>query len=75
MKVIDKATHRRCARPYRGTITEARGRQIVVSTVPGDVLVLRPSGRRRAEEISIEAVYELAYWTRVKAERAARRRG
>lgn len=58
---------RRCTLPHRG-------RRLVVTLVPGDVLELRPERTRRAEYLPLAAAYDLAVKMRVAAERADRAR-
>jgi hypothetical protein len=58
---------RRCTLPHRG-------RRLVVTLMPGDVLELRPERTRRAEYLPIAAAYDLAVKMRVAAERADRGR-
>ena len=62
----------------RVTIGAHRGRQLVASLGPGDVLYLRQKGRRQVEGIDLASCYDLAIKRRVAKERfekAAARKG
>jgi hypothetical protein len=52
----------------RVTVSEHRGRRIVVTMVPGDFIELRESGRRKSEIISIAGVMDFAIKCRVSRE-------
>ena len=56
----------------RRTIAPHRGRRLVVTLMPGDVIGLRPERTRREEFYSLAALYDLAVKTRVLSERAAK---
>jgi len=58
----------------RRTIGLHRGRRIMVSLMPGDVLGLRQERCRRTEYLSLPALYDYAVKARVLAERNAKRR-
>lgn len=54
---------------YRGTYADARGRKLVISLLPGDVLCIRPARTRRPEYMTLSAIYDLALRSRVLSER------
>jgi UDP-3-O-acyl-N-acetylglucosamine deacetylase len=58
----------------RRTIGLHRGRRIMVSLEPGDVLCLRQERCRQVEYLSIPALYDYAVKARVIAERAAKKK-
>lgn len=53
----------------RVTTLPHRGRCLVCTLGPGDVLYLRPKGRRAAEGIDLASCYDLAVKRRVLRER------
>lgn len=55
---------------YRGRYSDCRGRRIVCSLLPGDMLMLRPYRTSRPEYIRLSDVYDLALRSRVLSERA-----
>ena len=57
----------------RRTIGKHRGRRIMVSLEPGDLLAMRQERCRQVEYMSIAAIYDFAVKARVVAERAAKR--
>ena len=57
----------------RRTVGRHRGRRLVVTLQPGDLLELRPERTRRAELVTLAAVYDLAVRMRVAGELAERR--
>lgn len=59
----------------RRTIGLHRGRRIMVSLEPGDVLGLRQERCRRTEYLSLAACYDLAVKQRVIYERSLKRKG
>lgn len=59
----------------RRTIGLHRGRRIMVSLEPGDVLGLRQERCRQTEYMSLAAIFDYAVKARVMAERAAKRKG
>ena len=62
-------------RVSRRTIGLHRGRKIMVSLEPGDLLGLRQERCRQTEYVSLAAIYDYAVKERVIAERAAKRKG
>lgn len=62
---LKKAVRRRTEAPHRG-------RRLVVSLLPGDVIGLRPERTRREEFVSLAAIYDFAVKARVLSERAAK---
>lgn len=60
---------------FRRTIGLHRGRRIMVSLCPGDLLGLRQERCRRTEYVSLAACYDMAVKARVAAERNAKRKG
>ena len=58
----------------RRTVLTHRGRRIVVSLHPGDLLGLRPERTRQQELIPIAAIYDYAVKARVFRERAERKK-
>lgn len=60
---------------FRRTIGLHRGRRIMVSLEPGDILGLRQERCRQTEYVSIAAIYDYAVKARVLAERNAKRKG
>jgi hypothetical protein len=69
MTPITRKTTRVTAREYVGRYADARGRKLVVSLLPGDMLMLRPARTQRAEYIRLSDVYDIALRSRVLAER------
>lgn len=69
---LPQATYRLSGRPYAGRITEARGRKLVAGFLPGDLVAVRPLGlgKRRTEYIPLAVVYEIAYSSRLRSEKA-----
>ena len=59
----------------RRTIGLHRGRRIMVSLEPGDLLGLRQERCRHTEYVSLAACYDMAVKMRVLSERAAKRKG
>ena len=59
----------------RRTINPHRGRRIVVTLEPGDLIGLRHERTRRTEYVPIAAIFDYAIKARVMAERAARKKG
>ena len=59
----------------RRTIGIHRGRRIMVSLEPGDLLALRQERCRQVEYVPIAAIYDFAVRARVNAERSAKRKG
>lgn len=66
MTPLVKPVHRRGMMPYRG-------RRIVASLLPGDVLGLRLERTRRTEFLSLAGCYERAVMIRINSERAAKK--
>ena len=66
MTPLQKPVRRRCVIPHRG-------RRLVVSLEPGDLVSLRPEGTRRVEYLSIAAMHDWAVRQRVEAERKSKR--
>jgi len=58
----------------RRTIGLHRGRRIMVSLEPGDMLALRMERCRQTEYVSLAAIYDYAVKARVLAERNAKRK-
>ena len=58
----------------RRTIGLHRGRRIMVSLMPGDVLGLRQERCRRTEYLRLPALYDYAVKARVLGERNAKRK-
>ena len=58
----------------RRTIGLHRGRRIMVSLEPGDLLGLRQERCRRTQYVSLAAIYDYAVKARVLAERNQRRK-
>ena len=58
----------------RRTIGTHRGRRIMVSLEPGDLLGLRQERCHRTEYVSLAACYDMAVRMRVLTDRAAKRR-
>lgn len=58
----------------RRTIGLHRGRRIMVSLEPGDLIGLRQERCRQTEYMSIAAIYDFAVKARVLAERAAKKK-
>lgn len=75
MKTIDKPVNRVMDRPYMGRITDARGRRIVVTLMPGGVIAFRPQGlgNKRTVFSTTDDCYERAYWAELRAKQAAKR--
>ena len=69
MTPIDKKTTRITARVYEGRYADARGRKLVVSLLPGDMILIRPARTQRAEYVRISDVYDMALRSRVLSER------
>lgn len=69
---LPQSTWRLTGRKYVGRITEARGRDLVVGLIPGDMIAIRPLGlgKRRTEYYPISALYEIAYSARLRSETA-----
>jgi len=69
---LPQSTWRKAGRPYVGRITEARGRHLLGGFLPGDLIAIRPQGlgKRRTEYIPLSVVYEVAYSSRIRSERA-----
>ncbi len=67
MTDLTKPVRRRGRIPYRG-------RRIVVSLEPGDMLGFRLERTRRTEYLTIAGCYERAVLIRVNSERAERRK-
>ena len=65
MTPLKKAVRRRTEAPHRG-------RRLVVTLMPGDVIGLRPERTRREEYVSLAALYDYAVKARVLSERAAK---
>ena len=65
-------------RMTRGALSEAygpdRGRKLVASLEAGDLLVMRPTGTRRPETISLFDVYHYALMSRVNCLRLEKAR-
>lgn len=59
----------------RRTIGLHRGRRIMVSLEPGDVLGLRMERCRQTEYVCLAAIYDYAVKARVLSERAAKKKG
>ena len=57
----------------RRTIGQHRGRRIMVSLEPGDLIGLRQERCRQVEYLSIAAMYDFAVKARVMAERAKKK--
>lgn len=57
---LPQVTSRLTGRPYHGPVNEARGRQLVVSLLPGDLIGLRPLGMgvKRMKTIPLASIYE-----------------
>lgn len=53
----------------RRTEVPHRGRRLVVTLLPGDLIELRPERCRRGEVVSLAGVYDFAVKCRVAAER------
>ena len=53
----------------RVTLLAHRGRKLVVTLLPGDLLEIREKGRRAREVISIASVYDYAIIQRVMREK------
>ncbi len=66
---LPQVTWRLSGRIYEGRITEARGRPLVVALIVGDLVGVRPLGRRKMEYVDLATVYEVAYHSRVRSER------
>lgn len=58
----------------RRTIGTHRGRRIMVSLEPGDLLGFRQERCRQVEYVSIAAIYDFAVKARVAFERAQKRK-
>lgn len=58
----------------RVTISQHRGRNIVVTLLPGDFIELREKGRRAKEIISIGGVIDFAVKCRVAQEKFAKKK-
>ena len=69
MTPLTKPVARVTTRPYVGRHKDARGRTLVATLMPGDLLALRPSRTRRVEYLTLATIYELALEARVRAER------
>lgn len=65
MTDLDKPVRRRARAPYRG-------RRIIVSLEPGDLLGFRLERTRRTEYLTVAGCYERAVTLRVLHERAER---
>ena len=61
-------------RVSRRTIGLHRGRRIMVSLEPGDMLGLRQERCRQTEYVSLAAIFDYAVKARVMSERAAKRK-
>jgi len=62
------------SRPVRRvSLIPHRGRLLVATLGPGDVLTLRPKGRRAAEVLSLGWCYDQAVIRRVMSEKAAKK--
>jgi len=72
---LKKTVERVTTMPYTGRHKDARGRTLVVSLVPPGLIGIRPSRRRAIEYITIDTIYDIALEMRVRAERAAKRKG
>ena len=59
----------------RRTIGTHRGRRIMVSLEPGDLLALRMERCRQTEYVPLAVIYDYAIKARVLSERAAKRKG
>lgn len=69
---LTKAVARVTTRPYIGRHKDARGRTIVVTLLPGDMIALRPSRTRRVEYMNLSHIYEIALESRIRSERMQR---
>lgn len=69
MTPIKTKTVRITAQEYRGRYADARGRKLIVTLLPGDMLVLRPYRTSRPEYIRLSDVYDVALRSRVLSER------
>ena len=67
MTRLTKPVRRECAR------TTDRGREIVLSLLPGDLLTFRRKGARTTYTLTIEAAYHLAAKCYARAEEAAKK--
>lgn len=59
---LKKNVSRRCLIPHRG-------RRLVATLAPGDLLILRHERRRQEEVVSLAAVYDFAVRSRVAREK------
>lgn len=57
----------------RVTVNEHRGRRLVITLLPGDLIEIRESGRRTHEVISIGGVLDFAVQCRVSREQFLKR--
>lgn len=69
---ISKQVTRITTREYVGRHADARGRKLMVSLLPGDMIMVRPARTRRAEYFRISDLYDLALESRVRSERMQR---
>ena len=58
----------------RVTLLEHRGRRLVVSLLPGDLISVREQGRRKEELFTIAWAYDMAVIARVGRERFEKKR-
>ena len=68
MTTIEKPCRRLTRGALDGSHGPDRGRKLVASFVPGDLVEIRPQGTRRAEVISLFDIYRLSLRMRANAE-------
>lgn len=74
MITIEKPCRRLTRAALDGSHGPDRGRKLVASFVPGDLIEVRPQGTRRAEVISLFDVYRFALRARANREHLAKAR-
>ncbi len=74
MTPIEKPCRRVTRGALDGQFGPDRGRRLVASFEPGDVLTIRPHGTRRAETVSLFDVFRYALRCRVNSEHLAKAR-
>ncbi len=74
MTTIEKPCRRLTRGALDGSYGSDRGRRLVASFVPGDLIEVRPQGTRRAEVISIYDVFRYALRMRANREHLTKAR-
>jgi hypothetical protein len=79
MKMTIGTGKRKLERATKGTLDGSfgadRGKRLLVSFCPGDLLVLRPLRTQRPEMVSVFDVYRFAIMSRIKLETHNRKKG